>query len=124
MSLQKRKVGVYIMTIAEIKNNIKYLQGVLKEKESELENQKDDMVGRYYKSGDAIGRIIKKDQHGDGEYICNEVYFFNSESYGESFEHDNCATNSISELELIPKEEFERCFDKRIRKLKRLFLPE
>ena len=112
------------MTVAEIKSNIKYLQGVLKEKESELENQKDDVVGRYYKSGDAIGRIIKKDQHGDGEYICNEVYFFNSESYGESFEHDNCATNFISELELIPKEEFERCFDRRIRKLRRLFLPE
>jgi len=112
------------MTITEIKSNIKYLQEVLKEKENELENLKDNVVGRYYKSGDAIGQIIKKDQAGDGEYVCNEVYFFNSESYGESFEHDNYATNSISELELISKEEFERCFDRRIRKLKTLFLQE
>lgn len=109
------------MTIQEINLQIKELQNMLKEKEREFENLKDEIIGRYYKCGNAIGMIVSRSEE-KNKYICNELYFYDPECGGISeLQHDTYTENTLDDIELITQEDFEDRFNRRIKKLRNIF---
>lgn len=111
------------MTTSEIKRKIKELQALLNEEEDKIENQKDETIGKYYKSGDAIGKFMKTYNLSENTYIGNEIYFMDTEyTNGKELIHDTNGIIDLDNVEILTEEEFRLQFDYRINQFRKSFI--